>query len=165
MGDITVRIEGLAPLLASLHSLKAREDAATRSATRDSGQRLVFDARSNFLGSHAPGFWHIGGARPNTVTGTLQASILSTSVVSTGPGRYSTRVGPHAIYARVIELGAHIDAKSAKYLHWFDAQHGVDRYKKSVDIPPRPYFVPAVSSLPSKMETIFYAAWRGAWHA
>ncbi len=164
MSDITITIDGLSELLASLEAIKARVDTATRYATRDSGKQLQSDARHNFSGSHAPGFWHTGGNQPNTVTGNLQASILSTPVVQQGRAKYATRVAPHAIYSRVIEFGAHIDVKTAKYLHWFDAQFQVDRYKKSVDIPPYPYFRPARMTLPPKMEQIFALAWRGAWH-
>ena len=164
MGDMTVRIEGVGALIAALEAKKAAIDRATYEATDTSGRLLQSDARRNFSGAHAPGFWHTGGNQPNTVTGDLQASIrFLTPTIKEGPGKYSNRSGPTAIYGRVIELGAHIDAKTAKYLHWFDVQMGVDRYKKSVDIPPRPYFTPSRMALPPKMQSIFYSAWSGAW--
>lgn len=164
MGEITVRIDGLGPLLASLEAVRSKMDVATHYATRTSGKQLQSDARHNFVGSHAPGWHHVGGANPNTVTGNLQASILSTPVVQTAPGRYSTRVGPHAIYSRVIEFGAVITPKAAKFLSWFDAQEGRQQFHKSVVIPGRPYFTPAYATMPYKMETIFALAWKQAWN-
>lgn len=165
VGNITVKFEGLSPLIAAIEAIKPRLDAATREATKETGNTLERDARANFEGTHAPGFWHVGGDKPNTVSGNLQQSIIFLQPVTPqGPGRFATRIGPTSIYSRVIELGAHIDAKTTEYLHWFDAQYGVDRYKKSVDIPPRPFFTPARMTLGPKMEAIFYTAWKEAWH-
>lgn len=164
MADITITIDGVSDVVAALEIIKAKVDRATYVATDTSGRLLQSDARHNFQGAHAPGFHHIGGDKPNTVSGHLQGSIrFLTPTIKIGPGEYSNRSGPTAIYSRVIELGARIDAKTAKYLHWFDAQMGVDRFKKSVVIPPYPYFIPARMSLAPKMQSIFYSNWSDAW--
>ncbi len=164
MGDVTIKIDGVSALIAALEAKKTAIDRATYAATGESGRLLQSDARRNFQGSHAPGFHHIGGDKPNTVTGDLQASIrFLTPTVKEGPGVYSNRSGPSAVYGRIIELGGHITPIAAKYLSWFDAQMGVQRFRKSVDIPPRPYFTPSRMALPPKMEAIFYRQWSGAW--
>lgn len=62
------------------------------------------EAQANFVGSHKRGAPHIGGARPNVVTGNLRRSITRTSIERTGDG-YMTRVYPSAIYGRAVELG------------------------------------------------------------
>lgn len=161
--DITVKPRDISPILARIEEIKEKLKVATYEATKDSGDALQAAARRNFQGTHAPGFHRVGGDRPNTVTGHLAESIIFLQpVVAVGNAKYQTRIGPTAIYSRVIELGAHIDAKTAQYLHWFDAQMGVDRYKKSVDIPPYPYFRPAVEGMPLKMAAIFESAWREA---
>lgn len=166
MAEITVRIGGLSPLIAAIERVKQQIDAATRDATEESADMLQRDARANFLGSHAPGWHHVGaGDRPNEVSGDLQRSIrFLTPTVQVGPATYMNRSGPTMVYSRVIELGARITPKEAKMLSWFDAQMGVQRFESGVTIPPRPYFAPARNSLPPKMYEIFKTKWSGALH-
>lgn len=48
------------------------------------------------------------------------------------------------IYARIQEFGGTIVPRKAKVLHW--VQDGKDIFAKSVTLPPRPYFRPAIES-------------------
>lgn len=160
---ITIRSEGTARITAAIERIKKQLDIATRDATKEAGEALQAAARRNFHGYHAFGYHHLGGDSPNTVSGDLQASIqFLTPVLSEGSARYSTKIGPTAIYGRVIELGATITPKEAKMLSWFDAQMGLRRFEDEVTIPPRPYFRPAVEDLPPRMTQIFYDAWSEA---
>lgn len=164
MADITVRIEGVSALIAALEAKRVAVDRATFVATDQSGRLLQNDARRNFQGSHAPGFYHVGGDQPNTVTGNLQNSIqYLTPTHKEGLGTYSNRSGPQMVYSRVIEIGAHITPKVARLLAWFDAEAGHVRTMHEATIPPRPYFSPARFSLPPKMQSIFYSNWSNAW--
>lgn len=163
MGNITVSFDGVSSLIAAIEAIKPRIDAATRAATKETGNRLQTDARANFSGSHAPGWHHVGGDKPNTVSGHLQQSIMFLRpVTQTAPGRYTTKIGPTAIYSRVIELGDTIHGNPL--LAWWDAQEARWQRRHQVTVPPRPFFTPARMSLAPKMESIFYAAWREAWH-
>ena len=156
MADIEIKVNdgSVAELIAAIEEIKAKVDSATKSATEKSAQYLQARAVANFHGAHPVGFHHVGGDKPNTVTGFLQRSIIYSPVVG-GNGVYTTTEGPTAIYSRVIELGAHITHQEAAYLSWFDAQMGVRRFVKDVNIPPRPYFTPAYESLITHIEPIF----------
>lgn len=162
MGTIRVNTIGVSATVEALEAYKARVSIATREATKASADALQRSARANFHGYHSPGFHHVGGSAPNIVTGNLQKSIVSSPVVQTGVGRFATRVGPTAIYSRVIELGGYITPKEKRYLSWFDAQVGVQRFEKGVSIPPHPFFVPAAEAMPPKMYEIFLEAWTEA---
>ena len=165
MGDITVKIDGVSAVIARLEEIKRNIDSATRDGTQRAGETLQRDARANFQGVHGPGYHHGGGDRPNTVSGHLQGSIIFLNpVLSDGPGSYQTRIGPTAVYGRLIELGGTISPKAAGYLSWFDSQMGVRRFTKEVTVPPYPYFRPAWDTLAPKMERIFATAWTGAWN-
>lgn len=163
MGDINISFDGVSAIVAELEALKSRMNRATEDATTKTGDRLRHTAILNFHGSHPPGFHHVGGDAPNIVSGNLAWSIVAPPSVNVGTGRYMTRVGPTAIYARVIEFGAHITPKERQYLSWFDAQVGTRRYLKEVNIPPHPYFTPAYEETPPQMRQIFSSAWERAW--
>jgi hypothetical protein len=162
MGDITIRTGDVSATIAALEKIKKNVDGATRDATQRTGEALQSAARANFHGVHGPGYWHGGGDSPNTVSGHLQGSIIFLNPVIGGGGYYSTKIGPTAIYSRVIELGARISHKEASILAWFDAQSGHLTTKYAVTIPPYPYFIPASRDLPPKMHAIFATAWSGA---
>ena len=157
--DITASVDqsSLVAILAKVGEIKDKIDAATYEATKKSAEYLQSRAVHNFEGGHPYGFHHVGGAAPNTVSGFLQRSIIYKPITGAA-GVYTTHEGPTAIYARVIELGAHITPTEKKYLSWFDAQYGVQRYEKEVTIPPHPYFIPAYRSLAERMDGIFYTA-------
>lgn len=155
MGDISFTIKGISPLLAELDAVKNRIADATQRATTQTGQQLRTLAILHMHGSHPPGFHHVGGDAPNVVSGWLAESIIDPPAVAVGTGRYTTRVAPTAIYSRVIEFGAHITPTDRKYLSWFDAQYGVRRFRKEVNIPPHSFFRPARDEMPPKMRQIY----------
>ena len=92
-------------------------------------------AKANFEGAHKKGQPHVGGDRPNVVTGTLRRSIRSTPIVQVGRGAYSTTVGPSTVYARRVELG----------------YRGSRAY---------PYFSPAARKVQPQLEAIAAETWR-----
>ena len=167
MAGITIKSEGAAESIAAIESLKARIEIATRQATVTAGNTLQKKAVENFVGTHAPGEWHVGGpgSKPNTVSGNLQRSITVWPVVHEGLAQYRIQVNPTAIYARLIELGGTVTPKSAQYLSWIgrrsDASWG-RIYKRRVTIAPHPYFEPAVRDTIAVMPRIFMTYWGGA---
>jgi hypothetical protein len=62
-------------------------------------------AKRNFSGSHKAGAPHVGGDKPNIVTGYLRRSIMSTPPVHLGIASYAATIGPTAVYGRAVELG------------------------------------------------------------
>jgi len=59
------------------------------------------------------------------------------------------RVEIQKIYARIQEFGGTIEPVKAKALHW--EQDGKDIFAKSVTLPPRPYFRPAIENNEDKI--------------
>jgi len=82
-----------------------RSDDAAKEVLAKSGALVVSKAMRNFEGSHAKGDPHVGGDKPNIVTGYLRRSIQMDPISRVGIGQYQTRVGPGAIYGRRVELG------------------------------------------------------------
>lgn len=163
---ITVNIEGVSDAIAALQHLKDKVRDATYSATYLAGTELKETAQRNFIGTHAPGAWHIGGSAPNTVSGDLKRSIRAWPVVSQGPARYMVQVNPTLIYSRVIELGGRISHEHAEFLSWIgqraNGSWGLIQ-KRTVTIRPHPYLRPATESMPPKMQVIYGNAWKRAW--
>lgn len=86
-------------------------------------------AKDNFQGAHKKGEPHVGGNKPNIVTGSLRRSVHSDPVEKIGHAYYRTSIGPRMIYGRRVELGYN---GSAKY----------------------PYFEPAVRSVEPKLAAL-----------
>lgn len=152
-GEIKITINGLSDLTSALDAVKARLDIATRQATIEAAQRLQSNAVSNFNVAPAP----------TTRTGNLQRSIKSSPVMQQGIGKYTIKVGPTAIYARIIELGGTITPKEAKMLSWISGGKRV--FAHSVTIRPHPYFEPAYVRTVGQLRPIFESAWRKALEA
>ena len=164
---IEIKIEGVSAVVTAIEALKSRLDIATRVATTKSGQTLQSKAVSNFRGTHTRVEHHLGGDSPNTVTGNLQRSIITRPTIHIGPGRYQSVVTPTAIYSRVIELGATITPTEKEYLSWIGirADGSLGRiYKKSVVVPPYPYFIPAYRSTALVMRNIYSTYWGAAFN-
>lgn len=86
-----------------LRGLPARISAAQRSAVLETGENIARMARNNFEGSHRPGQRHVGGNKPNVVTGRLRGSIHATPVrLVTG---WASIVSASAPYGRFVENG------------------------------------------------------------
>lgn len=73
-------------------------------------------------------------------TGGLKNSV--STVVSTN--KPEAKVEVRKIYARIQEFGGTIKPVKAKMLHW--EEDGKDIFAKSVTLPPRPYFRPAIEN-------------------
>ena len=79
------------------------------------------------------------GTPPGRRTGTLARSVRAEPARPDGPGRAVSSVAPHAVYARIQQLGGHIRPVRAKALRWRDK--GGVRFARHVYLPPRPYMV------------------------
>ena len=132
---------GMAELDAAFTKIAVKADLASRAIVAESAALVVAKAQNNFEGTRtrqksATGkSWtvtpreHVGGSKPNVITGYLRRSIRWTPIVKMGRGDYWTKVGPNAIYGRAVELG----------------------YKGSKGYP---YFVPAVEESMPQFEGI-----------
>jgi hypothetical protein len=109
-------------------------DAAARANVSVAAATLIRDAQNNFVGAHKKGQPHVGGNKPNVVTGNLRRSIMADSTKHYGMGLYSTTVGPTMKYGRRVELGL---APTGAY----------------------PYFGPAAAHLRLEMAAIATANW------
>lgn len=109
-------------------------DLAARENVRVASMALIRDAQNNFEGSHKKGQPHVGGNKPNVVTGNLRRSIMADSLNHYAMGVYSARVGPTMKYGRRVELGL---APTGAY----------------------PYFGPAAKVLRAEMAAIATANW------
>jgi hypothetical protein len=133
--SITVNWHGLTEWHDALRAAESSIDKANRAAVVALGALAEREAKSNFSGSHRRGAPHVGGDKPNIVTGNLRRSITQTSVQSIGMNGYSMRVYPSAVYARAIELGR--PGHNGAY----------------------PYFGPAIKVVRLRAEAMVAAAW------
>lgn len=127
---------GVREFEAAFVKVAAQADAAARANVAAGAAALEKAAKGNFSGSHRRGGPHIGGDRPNIVTGTLRRSIRHDPITRLGLGDYATRVGPSVIYARSVELGN---------------KPGMKGY---------PYFEPAFEQIHPVFEAIAVRNWR-----
>jgi hypothetical protein len=98
-------ILGLAEFRAAIEKVAAETDAAARLAVTKAAAYLEKEAKAGFEGVHGKGQPHVGGDKPNVVTGTARRSIRSDPVSRMGLGDYRTIVAPRAVYYRRLELG------------------------------------------------------------
>lgn len=77
------------------------------------------------------------GSPPARRTGTLARSVRPEPAVLAGPGRATSSVAPHTVYARIQQLGGTIVPVRAKVLHWEEG--GAHHYARKVRLPARPY--------------------------
>lgn len=80
-------------------------DVAARATAIEAVAWVEAKAKDNFEGSHKRGEPHVGGLRPNIVTGNLRRSITHTPMRKVGHGHYQSTVGPTAVYGRRVQLG------------------------------------------------------------
>jgi hypothetical protein len=114
-------------------------DAASRTIAAAFATMMEVEAKNNFEGTHARGEPHVGGDKPNIVTGTLRGSITHSPVVG-GFGIWSTTVGTDVVYGRRVELG---------YPGGSGRGHAHTR--------PFPYLAPAAKTVEAKLEAIALA--------
>lgn len=96
---------GLTEFRAAIVKVTAEMDAAARLAVARAAAFLEKTTKDNFEGVHAKGQPHVGGDRPNVVTGTARRSVRSDPIRRLGLGDYSEIVAPRAKYYRRLELG------------------------------------------------------------
>lgn len=118
--------DGLKQLSDWVKTQSEATDNAVREAVAKSAALTVKDAQANFEGSHKKGQPHVGGTKPNVVTGNLRRSIIMQPIVRTGLASYSTSVGPTAIYSRAVELGL----RQAPAIHYPFFQPGAQEAAK-----------------------------------
>lgn len=126
--------EGVDAFKAALKELTVKAELAAKANAQEAAAMVVRQAMSNFEGAHKKGEPHVGGARPNIVTGNLRRSIRSSAIVRTGPARFEATVGPTAIYGRRVELG----------------YHGKGSY---------PFFGPAVNTVQGRLQDVATRNW------
>lgn len=96
---------GLSQFEAALRRVAKDADAAAKTAVVETAALVEREAKHNFFGSHKKGEPHVGGDKPNVVTGTLRRSIIADPVRRYGIADYGTVVAPRAVYGRRVELG------------------------------------------------------------
>lgn len=105
MTEIEASWVGMEELQAAFMRAGAQVDAAAKANVAEASLRLIKDARDNFEGSHKKGQPHVGGSKPNVVTGNLRRSIMSDGLTHFAMGDYGTKVMPTVKYGRRVELG------------------------------------------------------------
>ena len=101
----TIRVSGLNEFTAAIQEMQARGDAAAKAIVAESVALIEARAKANFQGAHRRGEPHVGGSKPNVVTGMLRRSIGHEPIHRDGLATYSTRTGPRTVYGRRVELG------------------------------------------------------------
>lgn len=135
---------GLHAFDAAIKKVEGQADLAARAIVTQSAAVVEAAAKGNFEGSHRKGEPHVGGNKPNVVTGTLRRSIRHDPVRRYGIGDYGTEVAPRTVYARRVELGGTAQG-------WRGRTFTTGKY---------PYFTPAVESSRPKLEAIAAEQWR-----
>lgn len=136
-------VYGLAEVRAALEKVTREADAASRVIVVKGAAMAESAAKKNFDGSHAKGQPHVGGDKPNVVTGNLRRSITHDPVVRIGVASYGTRVGPTVIYGRRVELG----------------YQGGGGGRGHQTTRPFPYFGPAVAATAAPLNALAYKTW------
>lgn len=103
---------GIAEVEAAYTKVSIAADLAVKAALVKIAADVVKRAMGNFEGSHKKGERHVGGSKPNIVTGNLRRSIFMTPPVRSGVDWHIT-VAFGAMYGRAVELGK--TPGSAKY--------------------------------------------------
>lgn len=120
-------VVGLPELFAAIDRITVEAADVAKRIVTTAGADTVREAQANFEGSHAKGQPHVGGDRPNVVTGMLRRSIRYTPPERLGMFEYSTQVGPTTVYGRAVELG--YAARNVRPHPYFEpaANHALER--------------------------------------
>lgn len=141
-------ILGLAEFEAALRRVAFEAGEAGRIAVAKTAAMVEAEAKKNFDGAHRKGEPHVGGSRPNVVTGNLRRSIRTDPIKVYALGDYGTVVAPRAIYGRRIELG-------------YPGGGGGPGQQPTRAFP---YFVPAAQHAGAKFSDTAAAQWRAFLH-
>lgn len=96
---------GFADMDAALKRAMVQADLAAREIVAVASAELIRDAMANFEGAHRKGEAHVGGNKPNIVTGNLRRSIRGSGIARGAWGEYKQTVGPTTVYGRAVEMG------------------------------------------------------------
>jgi hypothetical protein len=96
---------GLREFENALKRAEAGANEAARSAVAAAAAIAEAGAKKNFEGSHKRGEPHVGGDKPNVVSGDLRRSIRTDPIRRYSIGDFGTVVAPRMKYARRVELG------------------------------------------------------------
>lgn len=135
--------EGLGPVMEAFAKVSAQADLAARSIVAKAAAEAEKQAKAGFSGSHAKGEPHVGGNKPNIVTGNLRRSIKHDPVHRDGIASYGTTVGPTAVYGRRVELG-------------YAGGGGGPGHQRTR---PFPYFEPGARRAQARFDAIAAAEW------
>lgn len=105
MFEVFAHWEGIKEVTRALEKSALAANTAAQANVNQAATYLIRAAQSNFEGAHKKGEPHVGGAKPNIVTGNLRRSILAGGIRNVGPGTWANTVGPTAVYGRAVELG------------------------------------------------------------
>ena len=132
---ISIKLTGVDELIAKLNQIdKAFRGEAGRSMVGAGAMIINGETQKN-----------INETFSKKNTGGLKNSVAT--VVS--ENKPEAKVEVRKIYARIQEFGGTIEPVKAKALHW--VQDGKDIFAKSVTLPPRPYFRPAIENNEDKI--------------
>jgi len=115
---------GIDGLFSGIEKMMVLADTATKQIVSESGALVIALSMRNFEGVHKRGQPHVGGDKPNVVTGYLRRSIRMDPIVKVGRGHYVSKVGPNAIYGRSVELGYN---GSKAYPYFTPAVHSAEQ--------------------------------------
>jgi hypothetical protein len=100
-----VAILGLSEFKRALAKVAAEADETAKIAVSKTAAVAESGAKKNFQGSHPKGQPHVGGDKPNVVTGNARREIRTDPIRRYAVGDYGTVVAPRANYSRRLELG------------------------------------------------------------
>lgn len=136
-------IIGVHEIHAAFVKVGAQVDAAAKATVQQGTKQFLTDAKSGFEFAHKANEAHVGGNKPNIVTGHLRRSILSTPLEHTGMGEYSATAGPSMVYGPRVELGF----------------EGPDSLGRVYHQKPFPYIEPAAKKLHDSLPDLMAANW------
>lgn len=106
---------GLDALFDGIDRIGERADLAAKEILVESAAVVIRKAQGNFEGVRhrvptGKGYrydppQHVGGSKPNIITGQTRRSIRMNPIVALGKGNYMTKVGPTVAWGRALELG------------------------------------------------------------
>jgi len=143
VAGFTVGTEGLKALQDAFVKVGAQADQAAKATVQEGTKMFLQDSKGGFEFAHKRGEPHVGGAKPNIVTGNLRRSILNTPLEHVGMGEYRDTVSPSAVYARRVETGF----------------EGPDSLGRQYHQKAYPYMGPAAEKLQEKLPGIMAANW------
>lgn len=95
---------GVSEVQAAFDRVMHQVDAASKDMVAEGAALVERTAKGNFQGAHKKGQPHVGGDKPNIVTGTLRRSIRHQPIRQDGRAEFATTIGPTVIYGRRVEL-------------------------------------------------------------